>query len=115
MSGKTRMNLERDQQKWEPVLHPIALQNIIIAHDLIAKPLTLWRIMRPRLYNRDASARHPDARCRRAVLQARRLPYRSGAAGGACRDHPRPLRPRPPRPWRGAGDPGNARPDAAAL
>src|SRR5260370_12186284 len=38
--------LERDRQKWKPVLRPIALQNTGMAHDLIAKPLTLWRIMR---------------------------------------------------------------------
>jgi len=38
--------LERDQQKWIPVLRPIALSNIENAHDLFAKPLTLWRIMR---------------------------------------------------------------------
>jgi len=38
--------LERDQQKWNPVLRPIALENIEIAHDLIAKPPTLWWIMR---------------------------------------------------------------------
>ena len=49
------------------------------------------------------------------MLQARRLPYRSGAAGRAGRDHPWPFRPRPARPWRGAGDAGNARHDAAAL
>ena len=67
------------------------------------------------LYSRDASARHPDAGSRRPVLQARRLPYRPGAAGGAGRDHPRPFRPCPARPWRGAGDAGNARHDAAAL
>jgi hypothetical protein len=38
---------ERDQQKWNPVLRPIALSDIERAHDLVAKPLTLWRIMRP--------------------------------------------------------------------
>jgi len=38
--------LERDQQKWNPVSRPIALENIEIAHDLIAKPPTLWWIMR---------------------------------------------------------------------
>jgi hypothetical protein len=43
---RTRKNPERDQQKWNPVLRPIALQNIEVAHDLIAKPRTLWRIMR---------------------------------------------------------------------
>ena len=37
--------LERDQQKWIPVLRPIALSNIENAHDLFAKPLTLWRVM----------------------------------------------------------------------
>jgi hypothetical protein len=37
--------LERDQQKWVPVLRPIALK-YYVAHDLVAKPLTLWRIMR---------------------------------------------------------------------
>jgi len=37
---------ERDQQKWDPVLRPIALSDIKRAHDLVAKPLTLWRIMR---------------------------------------------------------------------
>jgi len=31
-----------------PVLRVIARQNIEKAHDLFAKPLTLWRIMRPR-------------------------------------------------------------------
>jgi hypothetical protein len=36
---------ERDQQKWNAVLRPIAL-SIKMAHDLFAKPLTLWRIMR---------------------------------------------------------------------
>jgi hypothetical protein len=30
-------SLERDQQKWKPVLRPIALQNSRMAHDLIAK------------------------------------------------------------------------------
>jgi hypothetical protein len=39
---------ERDQSKWAPVLRPIALQNIEIAHDLVVKPLALWRIMRSR-------------------------------------------------------------------
>ena len=67
------------------------------------------------LYIQNAPARHPDARPRRPVLQARRLPYRPGAAGRARRDHPRPFRPRPPGPWRGAGDPRDARHDAAAL
>jgi hypothetical protein len=38
---------ERDQQKWNPVLRPIALSANKRAHDLVAKPLTLWRIMRP--------------------------------------------------------------------
>jgi hypothetical protein len=38
--------LARDQQKWYPVLRPIARQIIKRAHDLFAKPLTLWRIMR---------------------------------------------------------------------
>jgi len=42
---KNKRPAERDQQKWLPVLRPIALQ-IKRAHDLIAKPLTLWRIMR---------------------------------------------------------------------
>ena len=78
-----------------------------------------WRVKLERhdrcLYTRNAPARHPDARCRRPVLQARRLPHRSGAAGRARRDHPWPFRPCPARPWRGAGDPGNARHDAAAL
>jgi hypothetical protein len=37
----------RDQQEWNPVLRPIALSDIERAHDLVAKPLTLWRIMRP--------------------------------------------------------------------
>jgi hypothetical protein len=41
--------VERDQQKWKPVLRPIALQNSRMAHDLIAKPPTLWRIMRKML------------------------------------------------------------------
>jgi hypothetical protein len=36
----------RDQQKWTPVLRPISRQPIEKAHDLFAKPLTLWRIMR---------------------------------------------------------------------
>jgi len=31
----------RDQQKWDPVLRPIALSDIKRAHDLVAKPLTL--------------------------------------------------------------------------
>jgi hypothetical protein len=35
----------RDQQKWKSVLRPIALQ-FQGAHDLVAKPPTLWRIMR---------------------------------------------------------------------
>jgi hypothetical protein len=52
-SGKVGAGLvERDQQKWKPVLRPIALQNsskIVEWHDLIAKPLTLWRIMRKML------------------------------------------------------------------
>jgi hypothetical protein len=37
-----------DQQKWEPVLRPIARQFMKSAHDLFAKPPTLWRIMRVR-------------------------------------------------------------------
>jgi hypothetical protein len=41
-----RAQTARDQQKWTPVLRPIARQLIERAHDLIAKPLTLWRIMR---------------------------------------------------------------------
>jgi hypothetical protein len=41
--------VERDQQKWKPVLRPIALQNRRMAHDLIAKPPTLWRITRKML------------------------------------------------------------------
>jgi hypothetical protein len=32
--------------KVNPALRPIALQNIILRDDPIAKPLTLWRIMR---------------------------------------------------------------------
>jgi hypothetical protein len=36
---------KRDQQKWPPVLRPIALQ-IRRAHDLVAKPPTLCRIVR---------------------------------------------------------------------
>jgi len=36
----------RDQQKWIPVLRPIARQFVESAHDLFAKPPTLWRIMR---------------------------------------------------------------------
>jgi hypothetical protein len=49
-SGKVEAGLvERDQQKWKPVLRPIALQNSRMAHDLIAKPPTLWRIMRKML------------------------------------------------------------------
>jgi hypothetical protein len=32
---------ERDQQKWKPVLRPIALQILKGAHDLVAKPPTL--------------------------------------------------------------------------
>ena len=51
----------------------------------------------------------------RRVLQARRLPHRSGAAGRAGADHAWPFRPRPRRPRRGAGDAGDARHDAAAL
>jgi hypothetical protein len=38
-------SLGRSQQKWEPVLRPIAPYSIK-AHDSIAKPLTLWRITR---------------------------------------------------------------------
>ena len=64
---------------------------------------------------RDASRRHPGADAGRRVLQAWRLPYRSDAAGRAGADHARPFRSRPRRPRRGAGDAGNARPDAAAL
>jgi hypothetical protein len=36
---------ERDQQKWMPVLRPGALQ-LQEAQDLVAKPHTLWRILR---------------------------------------------------------------------
>jgi hypothetical protein len=36
---------KRVQQKWEPVLRPTA-PLYERAHDLIAKPPTLWRIMR---------------------------------------------------------------------
>jgi hypothetical protein len=46
ISADGAKRLERDQQKWIPVLRPIALSNIENAHDLLAKPLTLWRIMR---------------------------------------------------------------------
>jgi hypothetical protein len=38
--------LERDQQRWIPAFSPIALQNIELAHDLAAKPHTLWRSAR---------------------------------------------------------------------
>ena len=49
-----RVQLERGQQKLNPVLRPIALYTIERAHDFIAKPLhpqvkpegMLWRIMR---------------------------------------------------------------------
>jgi len=44
--GTAQTTLGRDQQKWNPVLRPIALQFIETAHDLFVKPLTLWRIMR---------------------------------------------------------------------
>jgi hypothetical protein len=37
---------KRDQQKRNPALRPIAPENIQGAHDLIAKPHTLERIMR---------------------------------------------------------------------
>jgi hypothetical protein len=37
---------KRDQQKWNPVLRPVALQIFKWRMDLIAKPLALWRIMR---------------------------------------------------------------------
>jgi len=38
---------ERDQQKVYEVLRPIALQLLyILRHNLLAKPLTLWRIVR---------------------------------------------------------------------
>jgi hypothetical protein len=43
---RQKKNRERDQQKWNPVLRPIALQNIQTAHDLIAGARPLWRIMR---------------------------------------------------------------------
>jgi hypothetical protein len=36
----------RSAKVYYTVLRPIALQIIEFAHDLIAKPLTLWRIMR---------------------------------------------------------------------
>jgi hypothetical protein len=36
------------------VLRPIALQIVNFAHDLIAKPLTLWRIMRARSWGDSA-------------------------------------------------------------
>jgi Fur family ferric uptake transcriptional regulator len=37
---------ERDQPGWKPVWRPIALRIVEIAHDLFAKPLTFWRIVR---------------------------------------------------------------------
>ena len=40
------MQAERDQQKWILVLRPVALLTFKWRMDLIAKPLTLWRIMR---------------------------------------------------------------------
>jgi len=40
------LDTERDQQKWNPVCVRSRSKNFEIAHDLIAKPLTLWRIMR---------------------------------------------------------------------
>jgi hypothetical protein len=61
-SGKVEAGLvERDQQKWKPVLRPIALKNSRMAHDLIAKPPTLWRIMRKVL--QIITCAHRDARC----------------------------------------------------
>jgi hypothetical protein len=41
-----KKNRERDQQRRNPVLRPIAPQNIQVAHDLIARPRTHGRIMR---------------------------------------------------------------------
>ena len=73
--------------------------------------------LRPRqALSRDHASRRPAATdAGRTVLRAWRVPYRPGAAGGARADYPRPFRPCPARSWRGAGDAGNARPDAAAL
>jgi hypothetical protein len=45
MSLSLPLSPERNQQKRIPVLRPIALQ-FLGAHDLVAKPPTLWRIMR---------------------------------------------------------------------
>jgi hypothetical protein len=54
MAGREmrRVQLTRDQQKWKPVLRPIALQTIERAYDLFANPVhprvkpegMFWRI-----------------------------------------------------------------------
>ena len=45
LKGGRIRSLECDQQKWSPVLRPIALYLLERVHDLIAEPLTLRRIM----------------------------------------------------------------------
>jgi hypothetical protein len=47
ISQRYSRSIAHDQQKWMPVLRPIARQSIEEAHDPFAKPLTFWRIMRP--------------------------------------------------------------------
>jgi hypothetical protein len=47
---------ERDQQKWLPVLRPIALPNVKRAYDLVAKLHALWRIMRVPLTTKEAAS-----------------------------------------------------------
>jgi hypothetical protein len=44
--GASDYLLVRDQQKWIPVLRPIAHQLFELAHDLIDEPIPLRRIMR---------------------------------------------------------------------
>jgi hypothetical protein len=43
---RNQIGIERNQQKWRPVLRPLALYNIENTHDLFVK--RFWRIMRQR-------------------------------------------------------------------
>lgn len=96
ITSKERRACERDQQKWSPVLRPIALFFLKRAHDLIAKPLTLWRIMRHRTDERACDLARPDRAHRDG---GGRASARSGRA------RPRRGRPRAEGRARTRGDP----------
>jgi hypothetical protein len=70
----------RDQQKWKPALRPIARYSFESAHDLVAKPRTLWWIMRwhaARIVRRVLRRHRADAaRHRRSRLVGRNAAWR---------------------------------------